>query len=620
MLEAGGRFEDPDAMFHAHRVVRTVAEGRLLPPVLDSFENFPDGGRALWPPLHDATLALAARLGGSTAADPKRGLPVAAAVPVAELVLALLLAARLARSAGGPRGELLAAWLFALTPCLPRRGAFGELDHNLTEVLFVLLLVLAATSIARREGAGGRGLRDPRLSSLLWASVSLIALGFYAGLVLAAGLAAAGVAAHDLLSPERRALPRLSLGFGLAALALPVFASLRVKPLPDDPWRLGPTYVLILAIGAAGTGLFSLAVSARRGFRKEADLFGAGGVLTGAAAMLVTTPLAWRALSRGFGFLGSRDPWLSTIDEFQPLFTAREALVAALPALPVALAALAFALLAWRRREVAGAERLALLSAPFLAYAALALVQKRFLPVAAALGATAGGAAWESVRENAAAKWTVRSLFVAGLLPAASGFLIPYAGLTLRGEAVPAASWSEVTAGVLARTTPAPGNPPEWGVLAPWGDGHTILWRSGRAVALNNFGDMQPGFARSEALWLETSPAVAVEELSRLRLRYVVASWPPNVVPPAARGLGRDPKMYFARGFARDAAATYAPTPLGERTLLVRLHLYDAKPFTDDSEADRRALARFRLLFTSEEAGPGPRGAVPFLKIFELAP
>ncbi|MGE5715522.1 MAG: hypothetical protein ACM369_02635, partial [Acidobacteriota bacterium] len=132
LSEPSGRFEDPDAMFHARRAARTVAEGALLPPVLDRLENFPDGGRALWPPLHDATLALLARLGGSTRESPARGLPLAAALPVVELVLSVLVAAALARRTGGDAGGVAAAWLLALTPAIVRRGSFGEIDHNLT--------------------------------------------------------------------------------------------------------------------------------------------------------------------------------------------------------------------------------------------------------------------------------------------------------------------------------------------------------------------------------------------------------------------------------------------------------------------------------------------------------
>ncbi len=107
----GGRLEDPDAMFHARRVVREIVSRRWLPPVFDTFENFPDGGRAVWPPLHDAALALLARLGGSTAARPESGMLAAAAFPVLELVAVVLAVAALARRTGGERGAAAAAWL-----------------------------------------------------------------------------------------------------------------------------------------------------------------------------------------------------------------------------------------------------------------------------------------------------------------------------------------------------------------------------------------------------------------------------------------------------------------------------------------------------------------------------
>ena len=161
---------------------------------------------------------------------------------------------------------------------------------------------------------------------------------------------AAAVAARDLAARGGRALSRISLGFGLAALVLPFFASLRVSPDPSDPWRLGPPYVLVLAIGAAGTGLFALAVAARRGFSKDPDLFAAAGVAAGAFAMLVTSSRAWPALAQGFGFLGSRDPWLATISEFQPLFQNVTWAGMGLPAVAVAIAALAL-ILSFRDRD-----------------------------------------------------------------------------------------------------------------------------------------------------------------------------------------------------------------------------------------------------------------------------
>ncbi len=620
MLEKGGRFEDPDAMFHAHRVVRTIQEGGFLPPVLDPYENFPDGGRAVWPPLHDATLALLARLGGSTPADPRHGLPLAAALPVVELVLALIAAAALARRTAGPGGAVAAAWLFALTPCLARRGAFGEIDHNLTEVLGALLLLVLGASIARREGERSFGLRDPRLSPLPWAAAILLALGFFTGLVLSAGVIAAALAARDLASPEAPALPRISLGFGLAALLLPFFASLRVTPDPADPWRLGPPYVLLLAIAAAGTALFSLGQALiRRTFSKEPQLTAAAGLAAGLIAILTTDHRAWSALVQGFGFLGSRDPWLATIDEFRPLFKNSTWAALGLPGLPVAIVALALFAALRKEERRAKMPELLLLAGPFLLFTLLALIQSRFLPVSAAFGAAAGGAAWGLLEPRRGARrllWGVASLT---FVPTAVFYIAPFLIGTFRGAAPSVVVWDKA-ADAIRTKTPDPGNPPRWGVLAQWDFGHPIIFRASRAVALDNFGSMQPGWETAQRLWLEPSPARAVRRLDRMRIRYVLVIWPPYFIPSAAASLGLDPNGYFEGGWTPDTKPPYRPTPRGERALATRLHLRDAAPFPDDTPEDRAALARFRLVWASAEADYGPTEPLPVQKLFELLP
>src|SRR5271169_1609930 len=202
--EPGGRFEDPDAMFHARRATRAVAEGALLPPVFDRFENFPDGGRAIWPPLHDATLALFARAGGSTREDPARGMTTAAALPVVELILAVIAAAAIARRlGGGASGAAAAAFALALTTAAVRRAAFGEIDHNLTEVLFGLCLlyfvsVRISSSERERKGAPappGRNFTSATAWAVAWAAMVLVSLGFYTGLVMSAGVVGAAACA-----------------------------------------------------------------------------------------------------------------------------------------------------------------------------------------------------------------------------------------------------------------------------------------------------------------------------------------------------------------------------------------------------------------------------------------
>ena len=200
-------------------------------------------------------------------------------------------------------------------------------------------------------------------------------------------------------------------------------------------------------------------------------------------------------------------------------------------------------------------------------------------------------------------------------------FGLTYLGLTFRGEPGPLVSAGEAAAGVVRDATPPPGDPPAWGVLAPWDYGHEIVRYSGRAVALNNFGTMQPGFARAMGVFLETDPAKAVAELDALRLRYVFAVYPPNVVPGGAQAVRRDPARYFPGGYNADRLTPYSPTEEGARTFLVRLHLENGAPKAGDPPAARAALARLALLWESPQTGPDPAGLpVPFMKLFEVRP
>ncbi|HEV8269460.1 MAG TPA: hypothetical protein VGR00_14545, partial [Thermoanaerobaculia bacterium] len=537
-----------------------------------------------------------------------------------ELVLALLVAAALARGVSGASGGALAAWLVATAVCLFRRGAFGEIDHNVTEVLGGLLLALLALRLFSAERTTAR----PWLVPILWASGVLVAMGFFAGLVLASGLVAAGHLAVDLSNAQSagRRSALLSAGYALAAVVLPFTSSWRVRPDPGDPWRLGPVYVLILAAAAAGNAVGSLLAAARhRRLSLGVAFVPAGSLLAAAVVAFLQDRRAWGGFAKGLGFIGARDPWLSTIDEFQPLLSSSSAaLVSALPALLVGAVAVTLALAVLPKFKAEERWSFVAIAVPFVLYALLAFAQKRFLPPATAFAAAAAGAAWMFVKSREAFRWAVLASLVLGLLVASSN-LFAYAGSALRHEVVPEISAGEAVGAMLTQATPDPGNPPAWGVLAPWEYGHPILWTSGRPVALNNFGSFHSGFARATRLFLETSPSRAIAELSALRLRYVVAAYGPNVVPSAARSLGEDPRRYFPDGYDPRRVARYVTTPEGGRTLAVRLHRDDAAPLPDDGEAERAALRRFKKVWESPEEAPGPNGEpVPFLKLFEILP
>ena len=618
--EPAGRFEDPDASFHARRVERTIAGGSFLPPVFDSFENFPQGGRAVWPPLHDASIALMARLGGSTPSAPGKGMPFAGVFPVLQILLCLLLAASIARRAAGDRAGIVTAWLFALTPWLARRGAYGEIDHNVTELLCGLLFL----SVASRISAEPAETRASRLvpAALLWAGVVLLSLGFYAGSVLSAAIVACGLVALDFLDSRARGAhaARLSLGFGVAALVLPIFAGLRVKPDASDFWRLGPVYVLILAVSAVGLAAAALvcALTFKRFDKRVHSLALLGGALGVTAALLQPT-IAWGGFAKGLGFIGSRDPWLKTIDEFQPLLIHADALTKTMPAFLVALVSLVafgFALFVHRRKGLSTALLVLVPSAvPFLLLATLTLAQSRFVCPAIALGTVAAGIAWSLSFEDPLARWSNRIALTAGIL-FSSWFVLATLGATFHpGDAPRDTSWVGEQAGlVLKQIAARPTDPPSWGVLAPWGQGHHLLRASGLAVALNPFGSSHPGFEKKLQLFLEGSPAKAAAGLDELKLRYVVVENPVNVVPNAAICLGEDPALYFSGTRGR-----MAETLAGAKTLCARLFTRDAEPYADDSEADRSALKRFRVIWNPNEPTFGADGRpLPRFKIFEL--
>ncbi|HLN58463.1 MAG TPA: hypothetical protein VK416_07865, partial [Thermoanaerobaculia bacterium] len=118
----------------------------------------------------------------------------------------------------------------------------------------------------------------------------------------------------------------------------------------------------------------------------------------------------------------------------------------------------------------------------------------------------------------------------------------------------------------------------------------------------------------------EPSPARAVRELDRMRIRYVVVVWPPYFLPSVAASLGLNPNGYFEGEWSPRKKPAYRPTPAGERALATRLHLRDAAPLPADGPEDRAALSRFRLLWSSDLADVGPEGPFPIQKLFELLP
>src|SRR5262249_10657824 len=153
-----------------------------------------------------------------------------------------------------------------------------------------------------------------------------------------------------------------------------------------------------------------------------------------------------------------------------------------------------------------------------------------------------------------------------------------------------------------------------WGILAPWGFGHEILWRTGRAVAVNNFGNFHPGFERALRIYLDPSPAHALAELRALRLRYVVTVRPPFHVPASAAVVGDDPGRFYDGVDPRTRLAEGPARRPAALSLFVRLHEEGGEPLPTDRPADREALGHFRLVGRSDQTYRSPDGRTfPFI-------
>jgi hypothetical protein len=606
-----GVFDDPDAQFHLRRTVRTIEAGSVLPPVFDELEAFPEGGHAVWPPLHDAALALLARAGGSTQADPRRGIFLAAALPVLQLAAVMGLVGWIVHRRVGRRGALVAVWLAALSIALFRSASFGKVDHNGTEVLGWALLAALALEIGDRSESGVKG---AAAFSAAWSVAVLVAMGSFPGLVMGAAVLAGAVSLADAIARRSRGrvAGTFALGFGLAASALHVLASLRVPPDPADPWRLGPAFTLALCVAAAGLALLSVADGYRlRGEARGWSPLALAGLGLAALTAAVEPGAAWLALARGFSFVGARDPWLATITEFQPMTAELPRVMGILPAASVAFAVLAL-LATWRFRPRTP-QAFTSAAIALLAVLPLATAQARFTRDLVVVAAIAAGLGWNVL---AASRFRIRvagAVAVLSVLLASPGLGYYVLRSVGRADAPKAPRLDVEVASAILAHTPKPGARPEWGVLAPWDCGHAVLWRTGRAVALNNFGSAHPGFGRKMRIFLEASPAAATAEMDALRLRYLVTADPPRQIPATAASIGLDARRWT---FATPSGGDGRPPAV--RSLLFRLHVQQGGPVPEDSDLDRSALARFRKVWESPIQLEGT--ALPRAVLWELLP
>jgi hypothetical protein len=542
---------DPDADYHLLRIARTL-ESFPHVPVLDPRLNWPQGGPCPWAPGFDWLGALFAMLlgVGDDLAAIERAIafyPVALGVA---LVCATVAFARLLLPAGSPRDgmALCAGALVAVLPRSVTASSLGRVDHHVFEALAYVLLGAWALRAVR---AATKRERLPLAFEAHGAFVISLAGAGFTGSILYAGLAAALVIATRLARPRSDSLGWVGSGapaFALSACALLFFYAPAIRE-HGQAWdfRLAslvqPALHAALAFGCGAAVLvnhFGPAHDTARARVKGRLLWLGGVALVAAAAM---APWVGEPVWRGaHDWIATQDPWLASIDEFQPLYRAGDwrslldfngwpGLLAPL-VIPIALV-----WLARRDRAMAWAFGFWLLT-----LAPLALLRTRFATPATPAFAVASALALCALTH-------LLSRRALPIRPALASALVAIALLAVDPASRAMLQWrperrlDAIESVTLAlRELPDPGTPR--GALAIWSFGHSVLRLGQRPVLTAGFGHWTGAEAFHAS---ETFMQGDVDELMHLmetrELGFVITGM--NAPFPAAGDRPGDPHKPF---------------------------------------------------------------------------
>ncbi len=632
VLTAAGIFPNgPDAYYHLRRIAYSVlAFPRFL--TFDAYVSFPEGGRPIWTPLFDFSLAALARLVLGAQAGPPLERLLMWVPPLLGAVCVLAVHA-LARRAWGERVAALAALLLAVLPAHFVYSQLGELDHHVAVALAVTLLLAAGLSVLRRASGGRRG---RVVGALLLGGAQAFALLLWPGCLLALATLAATLVACVVESARREEAVALARS---CALAHAVACGLVAAFTPSGEWeRWGSLSPLVLSwfqpvFLAAGALCFGALAGIFERVRFPASLAGRACVALALGGGVLTLALATSAgLVAGAGDAWG---WLAKREVFQASVAESEPLLAGVHGVDFGIAVQLFSrlsyavplLLAWvvtgtRGHEDARAR--GVLAAWTVVWLAAALLQRRFvneLSVAFALLvaicaidglAVVQRALARRGRATRGAAWLLALLVTGWLLAPIGVFYSGYVTNLRRswqGEPLLLSGWqpeqrglTQVARWLAARSPPTAGYwdasaRPEYGVLAAWGDGHVLRYVAERPLVQDNFGDDVDarGFALAEDYYSASSEPAALAIAERLRARYVIV-----------HGAGSGHAQGYAAG-----------------SLLKRLHKLRGTEGNVGASgaapgAYLPALTRHRLIFDALAAGGPSGGTRPSYKIYEI--
>jgi hypothetical protein len=455
---------DGDSAYHFRRIAETAAHWPRV-PYFDPWMNWPHGGHTHWAPGFDFLIATFARSDTATATAP-------VVLGVAGVLVGIIVARRL----GASDATATCAGLFlAVLPQLVSVGRFARTDHHVAEVL--VMAALAAWTLAERRGWRWE---------LAGAGIVAGALLLFTGSTLYVALALA------MLVVQRASFDGVGAALG-GALVAAAFVPAAVASHGHAWSYVFPSWLqpALVAFGGAALALTTLV---RRGRARWTVV---------ALPIVLLLPEVRAGIG---GWLLHRDPWLASIAEFQPFYRTgwwHNAVDAwgALGPLSVGLVPLGVGHV-WRR-DAARGRAFAIWT---LAMVALTILQDRF----GRLFCLNLGIATAFALDAIARRYQL-GLAALGVLadPSLHAMLVP----------APAAPLPAVDEALVALRS-FEGE----GVLAPWDDGHRVLWLARKPVVSTGFGTYLDvdGFHEERRAWDLPEDALVAWMASR-RLDFVLA-------------------------------------------------------------------------------------------------
>ncbi len=490
---------DGDCQYHLRRALQTLANFPHV-PVRDPWLDWPRGAIAPWGPGFDQLLALPAWVVGA-AHDPSLAARLIAWVPAVLGVAVALLAMSLARAlepdpARRDTAAIVAGVVTAALPTAVRTSFVGRTDHHVAEALCVALVTLwIATAPLPDAPLRARWRFEALGAALVFGSVHV-----FTGTVMTLGLATVALAIRLLRAegPTFAGSGSAAMLGGASLVAVIDNGWIRAQATPFHHLQLSWLHVSLLASAGAVLGVLALAASGQRGVSRRA-LFSVAVLAPAALLVGVLAPTFRHELSAGLmDWLATRDPWMRTVAESQPLLSVgvrgvfQSFGVLSLVALPL----FALALRRARRGTPTAFVALAVMGSGLVA---LTLLQNRFgraiVPLFGVWMALGTVEAVARLRRRA----DLAAVLLAGLWVVAD----PEPRELLRPARAGWTLGSTEAALYLRRAAPSVSRGVGSGVLAHWTLGHEVLHLGCHPVLVAGFGPYTgvSTWAEVESVW-----------------------------------------------------------------------------------------------------------------------